>query len=485
MNQSKCFLQTFSSLHNRIFRSGWIIGSIGLLILAGCGSESPSTTGNIEGKNGKADSETAGKTLASDEATSGEATVSKNSMRWKVQAESGDRLAQFQYYRDLIQEAKEDSKSEALTWLRKASEQGLAEAQFELGKLYLDGEEVEKNTDEGIRWLKLAAKQNFEQASNYLSLKFPNQVLLTKEESKLARETFDLAVDHLIGRNNRENSPQKAVQLFLKAAEIGSLEAKWNLGLIYKDGIGVERNMEEARRWFEVAAGNGHPLAQYNLGLMYLIGSGGESDLSKSIEYFTMSAEAGNPDAAFGLGELYLIGDAVTKSEEKALNWFMVAAEAGHPRAQSNLGTFYIEGIGVEKNEQEAFKWFNKAAQIGEPYGLYNLGFLYESGETMDRNLVEAFKCYSLAAEILMKFSTDFGSPLDPLFYKAKALRDDLADRLTAKELQQGIEAASRFIRQKFEENRDLLEKSFPKAMSEYEKTTDPETSPSVSPEPE
>ena len=87
MNQSKCFLQTFSSLHNRIFRSGWIIGSIGLLILAGCGSESPSTTGNIEGKNGKADSENAGKTLASDEATSGEATVSKNSMRWKVQAE--------------------------------------------------------------------------------------------------------------------------------------------------------------------------------------------------------------------------------------------------------------------------------------------------------------------------------------------------------------------------------------------------------------
>jgi TPR repeat protein len=456
-----------------------------LLVLAGCGPESSSTTGKNDGKNVKADSETAGKPLASDVAVAAESTVSKNSMRWKVQAESGDRLAQFQYYRDLIQETKEDSKSEALKWLRKASEQGLAEAQFELGKLYLDGEDVEKNTDEGIRWLKLAAKQNFEQASNYLSLKFPNQVLLTKEESKLARETFDLAVDHLIGRNNRENSPQKAVQLFLKAAEIGSLEAKWNLGLIYKDGIGVERNMEEARRWFEVAAGNGHPLAQYNLGLMYLMGSGGDADLNKSIEYFTMSAESGNPDAAFGLGELYLIGDAVTKSEEKALNWFMVAAEAGHPRAQSNLGTFYIEGIGVEKNEQEAFKWFNKAAQIGEPYGLYNLGFLYESGETMERNLVEAFKCYSLAAEILMKFSTDFGSPLDPLFYKAKALRDDLADRLTAKELQQGIEAASRFIRQKFEENRDLLEKSFPKVMSEYDKTTDPETSPSVSSEPE
>ena len=151
MNQSKCFLPTFSSLQNRIFRSGWIIGSIGFLILAGCGPESSSTKGKNDGKNAKSDSETAGKTLASDGAASDEETVSKNSMRWKVQAESGDRLAQFQYYRDLIQETKEDSKSEALKWLRKASEQGLAEAQFELGKLYLDGEEVEKNTDEGIR----------------------------------------------------------------------------------------------------------------------------------------------------------------------------------------------------------------------------------------------------------------------------------------------------------------------------------------------
>ncbi len=376
---------------------------------------------------------------------------------WKSQAEGGDRIAQFQYSKAL----EKIGSSEAMTWLRRAAEQGLAEAQFELGRKFLDGVGVEKRVDDGIKWLKLSAKQNFKSAIDLLQTRFPNQIVLTKEEADQARSSFNKGLGHLLGQEGLEKDPDKAVQYFLEAAEIGSVDAQWNLGLLYNEGIGVERSGEEAKYWFEKAAKAGHARAQFNLSIMYMTGDGAEEDIDKAADYMKLSADAGFVDAAFGLAELYSVGRGVTKNLDEAVRWFKVAAEAGHPRAQSNLGTFYVEGQGVEANEQEAFNWFKKAADLGEPYGLYNLGYLYETGSQVEQNHVEAYKCYSLAAETLMKLSTDFGLPLDPLFYKASQLRDQLAERLSARELKEAVESSSRFIRQKFEENSEILRKIY------------------------
>lgn len=397
---------------------------------------------------------------------------------WKAQAEGGDRIAQFQYSIDL---EKKGNSSESLKWLRRAAEQGLAEAQFELGKRYLEGDGVESSTDDGIKWLKLSSKQNFRSAVDLLKTRFPNQVILTQEEAAQAREAFNRGVGHLLGTDNFEKDPDKAIQYFLEAAEIGSVDAQWNLGLLYNEGIGVELNPEEARYWFEKAAKAGHSRAQFNLSLMYMTGRGVEKDFTKASELLQLSAENGYIDAAFGLAELYTVGQGVPQDYSKAVEWFEKAAEAGHPRAQSNLGTFYVEGQGVEKNEMEAFKWFKKAADIGEPYGLYNLGYLYETSEQVEQNLIEAYKCYSLAAETLSKLSTDFGLPLDPLFYKARQLRDDLADKLSGAELKAAIDASSKFIRQKYEENREMLRKNLTKEQNSEISETLNEIEPSKS----
>ena len=47
--------------------------------------------------------------------------------------------------------------SEAARWLRKAPEQGVAEAQLQLGNLYGTGEGVPKNYAEAYFWFDLAA----------------------------------------------------------------------------------------------------------------------------------------------------------------------------------------------------------------------------------------------------------------------------------------------------------------------------------------
>ena len=52
----------------------------------------------------------------------------------------------------------------AVHWFRRATEQGLAWAEFVLGEMYADGLGVDQDNDEAIRWFRRAAEQGHEQA---------------------------------------------------------------------------------------------------------------------------------------------------------------------------------------------------------------------------------------------------------------------------------------------------------------------------------
>jgi len=57
---------------------------------------------------------------------------------------------------------------EAEKWIRKAAEQGLKDAQYNLGVLYYNGEGVKSNTKTAIIWLKKASAQGHKQAEKML-----------------------------------------------------------------------------------------------------------------------------------------------------------------------------------------------------------------------------------------------------------------------------------------------------------------------------
>jgi len=62
--------------------------------------------------------------------------------------------------------AKSDER--AVRLYRKAAEKGVAEAQFNLGFMYLLGEGVQKDPAEARRWLELSAGQGYDQAAKLL-----------------------------------------------------------------------------------------------------------------------------------------------------------------------------------------------------------------------------------------------------------------------------------------------------------------------------
>jgi len=59
---------------------------------------------------------------------------------------------------------------------------------------------------------------------------------------------------------------ESAFEYFTKAAELGNVDAHYQLAVLYRDGHGVEKDKEQEIHHLELAAIGGHPTARYDLG---------------------------------------------------------------------------------------------------------------------------------------------------------------------------------------------------------------------------
>ena len=85
----------------------------------------------------------------------------------------------------------------------------------------------------------------------------------------------------------------EALRWYRQAAEQGIAEAQYNLGVMYDKGQGVRQDYAEALKWYRQAAEQGVAEAQYNLGLMYANGHGVHQDFDLSKEWFGKACDGG------------------------------------------------------------------------------------------------------------------------------------------------------------------------------------------------
>jgi TPR repeat protein len=71
-----------------------------------------------------------------------------------------------------------------------------------------------------------------------------------------------------------------------------------NLGDMYLNGTGVDRDNREARFWYKRAARRGDPVGQIRLGRLYEEGLGVDPNPVAAHAWYSLAAESGNPDAA-------------------------------------------------------------------------------------------------------------------------------------------------------------------------------------------
>jgi TPR repeat protein len=70
---------------------------------------------------------------------------------------------------------------------------------------------------------------------------------------------------------------------------------------MHHKGLGVERDYKEAEKWFRPAAERGSPQAQFMLGLMLYYGEGMPEDKEEALSWFRKAAEKGHNEAQFFL----------------------------------------------------------------------------------------------------------------------------------------------------------------------------------------
>ncbi|MFR9535067.1 MAG: hypothetical protein SNG49_09635 [Rikenellaceae bacterium] len=66
-------------------------------------------------------------------------------------------------------------------------------------------------------------------------------------------------------------------------AQSGYAEAQYYLGALYDDGISIQRDLRQARKWYQAAAEQGYADAMRELAEMYKKGKGGKKDHRMSL----------------------------------------------------------------------------------------------------------------------------------------------------------------------------------------------------------
>jgi uncharacterized protein len=121
---------------------------------------------------------------------------------------------------------------EAAVWFHKAADQGLAEAQYVLGRMYRRGEIGPQGFTQAAIWFGKAAEQG------------------------LAIAEFTLGEEYRYGEGVTKD-PKLALMWLQKAADQGVAGAQFYLGEAYRDGEGVAQDKVEAEKWFDIATAGG------------------------------------------------------------------------------------------------------------------------------------------------------------------------------------------------------------------------------------
>ncbi|MCK9454736.1 tetratricopeptide repeat protein [Sulfurimonas sp.] len=173
---------------------------------------------------------------------------------------------------------------------------------------------------------------------------------------------------------------KKAMSIFNELSDKGDAQAQTELGHIYVNGLGVKKDVLNAKKYWEKAAEKNNVDALYYLGLMYYKGVGVTQDYRKSLDYWKRAAKQNDGESAFSVGYQYEYGQGVKQDYNKAIKYYKSGSKDGNANASNSMGIFYEKGKGVPVDRKSALKWYQKAAEQGSVISMYNIGLLYYNG---------------------------------------------------------------------------------------------------------
>ncbi len=185
----------------------------------------------------------------------------------------------------------------------------------------------------------------------------------------------------------------------LSRAASGDNECRYQAGLMFHYGTGVEKDAEQAFHYCQIAAEKGHVRAQAYVGHCYLHGKlYVKRNYRKAFHWYSISAKKGYAPAQYSLANFHMSGKGTHRSRRTALHWYEQAAAQDYPKALFQLARAHKLGKGLAQDDVKSLALLEKAAEGGYDSAQYLLGLELMVGNHIDADMDQALRWLDAAA---------------------------------------------------------------------------------------
>lgn len=285
----------------------------------------------------------------------------------------------------------------ARKYLKRAARARHAESALTLGKGYVDGTLGRVDLFQAEKYLRIASEEGLAEADYHLGLLLEHAGDIEGADESIRRATkrgytpalgaaAELAERHLLPGIGRE----AVLAAYRQAAKAGIASAAIRLSELLTEGRPVTSNFIEALTWLQSKScrndrraqfltrtlqASGHDPATVGLhltqsrievALACWHGKGTDPDWPAAWRWANLAAESGDPEAIYLTGKFLLEGVGVIPDPEEACKRLETAARRGHHAAQFELAR-QLSAMGSTGPELEkAYAWAAVAALNGE-----------------------------------------------------------------------------------------------------------------------
>jgi TPR repeat protein len=172
---------------------------------------------------------------------------------------------------------------------------------------------------------------------------------------RVRRPTAESIKKNLESPSSSESDDSDTIAMIEAAAKVGDL------------GMAAQVRKQPRIAMIEAAAKVGDPAAQFELGQLWLQGIGRERNDWRAFQAFEKSAEGGHLDGIHMLARCYARGIGTSIDRRQAAHLFSLAADKDHAEGMYGFAMALANGRGIEANPVVATEWLKKAADAGSP----------------------------------------------------------------------------------------------------------------------
>ena len=231
-----------------------------------------------------------------------------------AQAAAGAAPSPGDAYRTASEALKSGEKARAVTSLQYAAEHGHGFALWQLGRMYANGDGVKRDDYRAFEYF-----QKFADTHADDNPAIPRARFVANAFVALGHYYLEGIPDTPV-----QPSPEIARRMFAHAASyFGDPEAQYQLGMLYVDGTGVERDPRRAVPWLVLSANKGHYKAQAVLGRILFNGEHGLRQRASGLMWLTIACDGPGANVPW-ISQLHETAVSQSTEDERAMAYIML-----------------------------------------------------------------------------------------------------------------------------------------------------------------